>query len=183
MQWGSLKSNGLIHRSVGPYSVLRSYPIVFAHCAFASRPHYHYWLCSKNSAIAMVGEAPSERSKQTTDVRVQHGRQNGLKSILKKYTCSYLWTLKSSSFLRFDVTNKHEFILPHTDYTLHNSVQPKWIKFLDQIKTTAWNYLKIHRSCNCSNTLVLALMVALMLWRKPNIKPLVGNSGLDLVLG
>ena len=92
---------GLIHRSVGPYSVLGSYPIVSAHCAFASRPHYHYWLCSKNSAIAMVGEAPSERSKQTTDVRVQHGRQNGLKSILKEY----LWTLKSSSFLRFNVTN------------------------------------------------------------------------------
>ena len=101
VQWGNLKSNGLIHRSVGPYSVLGSYPIVSAHCAFASRPHYHYWLCSKNSAIAMVGEAPSERSKQTTDVRVQHGRQNGLKSILKEY----LWTLKSSSFLRFNVTN------------------------------------------------------------------------------
>ena len=66
--------------------------------------------------------------------------------------------------------------------TIH-SVQPKWIKFLDQIKTAAWNYFENHRSCNCSNTLVLALMVALMLWRKPNIKPLVGNSGLDLVLG
>ena len=60
----------------------------------------------------MVGEAPSERSKQTTDVRVQHGRQNGLKPILKEY--SYLWTLKSSSFLRFDVTNKHESILHGT---------------------------------------------------------------------
>ena len=119
MQWGNLKSNGLIHRSVGPYSVLGSYPIVSAHCAFASRPHYHYWLCSKNSAIAMVGEAPSERSKQTTDVRVQHGRQTGLKPILKEYSYSYLWTLKSSSFLLFYVTNKHESILLHTDYTLH----------------------------------------------------------------
>ena len=79
--------------------------------------------------------------------------------------------------------NMNPFCCTLTRYTLHNSVQPKWIKFLDQIKTTAWNYLKIHRSCNCSNTLVLALMVALMLWRKPNIKPLVGNSGLDLVLG
>ena len=98
VQWGNLKSNGLIHWSVGPYSVLESYPIVSAHCAFASRPHYHYWLCSKNSAIAMVGEAPSERSKQTTDVRVQHGRQNGLKPILKEYSYSHLWTLKSSSF-------------------------------------------------------------------------------------
>ena len=116
VQWGNLKSNGLIHRSVGPYSVLGSYPIVSAHCAFASRPHYHYWLCSKNSAIAMVGEAPSERSKQTTDVRVQHGKQYGSKSILKEYM--YL-------FLRFDVTNKHAPILLHT-YTLRtHSVQPK----------------------------------------------------------
>ena len=138
MQRGNLNSNGLIHHSVGPYSALGSYPIVSAHCAFASRPHYHYWLCSKNSAIAMVGEAPSERSKQTTDVIVQHGRQNGLKPILKEY--SYLWTLKSSSFLRFYVTNKHESVLLHWHYITHTQYSQNKIKFLDQIKTATWDY-------------------------------------------